>query len=97
MLPHWREQATDKDAQQVAMRQLAAFRKVSPQRVRESSFIREPASAAWIVTLCPNPKIVHPHIPAVERVIKRYDYSQLYYSTFFWVEGAWWRLKEVAE
>lgn len=94
MLPHWREQLTQQDALQVASRQLAAFRKASPQRDREADFIREPASAAWIVTLCPDSETVRPHIPAIERVIARYDYSRLYYSTFFWVEGARWRLKD---
>lgn len=97
MLPHWREQVTDKDAMQVASPQLSAFRKASPQRDRETDFVREPAAAAWIVTLCPDSKTIRPHIPAVERVIDRYDYSQLYYSTFFWVEGAWWRLKDHAD
>lgn len=33
---------------------------------------------------------------AVEHVIAHYDYSRLYYSQFFWVEAAWWRLKAVA-
>jgi hypothetical protein len=89
---HWREQATDKDAQQVASRQLSAFRKASPQRDRETAFVREPAAAACNVIL-PRLKNVRPHIPAIERVIARHDYSRLYYSTFFWVEGAWRRLK----
>jgi len=94
LLPYWREQATQKDTQQVADQQLRAFRKASPQRDRETAFVREPAPAAWIVTLCPDPEVVRPHIPAIHRVIARYDYSRLYYSTFFWVEGAWWRLKD---
>ncbi len=95
MLPHWRVQTTDKDAQAVAGQQLQAFRKASPQRRRESDFVREPAAAAWIVTLCPDKNTVRPHIPAIEQVITRYQYSQLYYSTFFWVEGAYWRLKDL--
>lgn len=97
MLPHWREQATDKGSMQVASRQLSAFRMASPQRDRENDFIREPAAAAWIVTLCPNSKTIGPHIPAIKRVIVRYDYSRLYYSTFFWIEGAWWQLKDHAD
>lgn len=96
MLPHWRPQATARDAQAVAGRQLSAFRKASPQRDRETAFVREPASAAWIVTLCPDPDVVRPHVPAVRRVIGRYDYSRLYYSTFFWVEGARWRLRDLS-
>lgn len=94
MLPHWREQSTAQDAMQVAGRQLSAFRKASPQRDRECNYIREPASAAWIVTLCPDATMVCPHIPAIQSVIARYDYSKLYYSTFFWLEGAHWRLEE---
>jgi hypothetical protein len=31
----------------------------------------------------------------VERVIAHYDYAKLYYSQFFWVEGAWWRLQDL--
>lgn len=94
MLPHWREQLTQQDAMQVASRQLSAFRKASPQRDREADFVREPAAATWIVTLCPDSESVRPQLPAIERVIARYDYSRLYYSTFFWVEGARWRLKD---
>ena len=97
MLPHWRKQVTQQDAMQVASRQLSAFRKASPQRDREADFVREPAAAAWIVTLCPDSETVRPHIPAIKRVIARYDYSQLYYSTFFWVEGARWRLNDHAD
>ena len=97
MLPHWRKQVTQQDAMQVASRQLSAFRKASPQRDREADFVREPAAAAWIVTLGPDSETVRPHIPAIKRVIARYDYSQLYYSTFFWVEGARWRLKDHAD
>ncbi len=88
MLPHWRKQVTQQDAMQVAIRQLSAFRKASPQRDREADFIREPAAATWIVTLCPDSGTGRPHVPAIERVIARFDYSQLYYSTFFWLEGA---------
>ena len=94
MLPHWKEQTTAQDAMRIAGRQLAAFRRASPQRDRECNFIREPASAAWIVTLCPDRKIVCPFIPTIQSVIAHYDYSKLYYSTFFWLEGAHWRLKE---
>ena len=92
MLSHWKEQTTNKDAMQIAGRQLAEFRRASPQRDRECNFVREPAAASWIVMLCPNPQTVKPHLHGVKQVICRYDYSKLYYSTFFWVEGASWRL-----
>jgi hypothetical protein len=37
---------------------LTAFRKASPQRDRETGLVREPAAAAWIVTLCPDSKTI---------------------------------------
>ena len=71
------------------------FLKVSPCRAKETAFVREPTAAAWIVTLCPDANIVHQHATAIGRVIARYDYAKLYSSQFFWVEGAWGRLKEI--
>lgn len=93
MLPLWKPQANETEAQALAERQLRAFLKSSPGRNRETAFIREPASAAWIVTLCPDTALVKEHATAIERVIRRYDYRTLYYCTFFWVEAAWWRLR----
>ncbi|MCP5551016.1 MAG: hypothetical protein H7A53_09000 [Akkermansiaceae bacterium] len=93
MLPLWKPQRTPADAVALAGPQVKAFLQTSPRRRLETAYIREPTSAAWIVTLCPDPAVVRPHLPAIDRVIARYDYGRLYYCTFFWVEGAWWRAK----
>jgi hypothetical protein len=93
MMPLWRPQANEEEAVELALEQVRAFGKLSPRRQTECDFIREPASAAWIVTLCPDPEIVKPHLAAMEMVMTRYDYADLYYCTYFWVESAWWRLK----
>ena len=94
MLPLWTPQQTEQEAQALADRQVREFLKLSPRRGKETAFVREPTSAAWIVTLCPDVDLVKQHAAAIERVIVRYDYSKLYYCTFFWVESAWWRLKD---
>ncbi len=93
MLPLWKPQKTEQEAVTLALVQLKEFNKISPKRNKETAFIREPTSAAWIVTLCPKKEFVQSHAKAIETVISHYDYSRLYYSTFFWVESAWWRLK----
>jgi hypothetical protein len=90
----WKPQMTEKEAQELAIAQLKNFMKLAPRRGKETAFIREPTSAAWIVTLCPDDAVLKTHAPAVEKVIAHYDYSKLYYSQFFWVEMAWERLKE---
>ncbi len=93
MNAEWRPQTTEQEAQALAQGQLKNFLKVAPRRGKETAFVREPAAAAWIVTLCPDPDVVAPHRAAVERVIAHYDYAKLYYSQFFWVEAAWERLQ----
>lgn len=93
MMPLWKPQTNEEEAVDLALAQLKEFVKLSPRRNSEARFIREPAAAAWIVTLCPDKEVVAPHAPAIEGIIRRYDYADLYYATFFWVESAWWRLK----
>ncbi len=92
MMPLWKQQANEHEAVDLANRQQREFLKISPRRSKETAFIREPTAAAWIVTLCPDASLVKQHAPTIERIIAHYDYSKLYYCTFFWVEGAWWRL-----
>ena len=93
MMPLWKPQQTEKQAQDIAHEQLRALGKQSPRRSLECTLVREPASAAWIVTLAPDPVILKQRAAEVERVIAHYDYQQLYCCTFFWVESAWWRLR----
>lgn len=95
MMPLWKPQQTEKEAEAIAHVQLIALGKQSPRRNLECKLVREPASAAWIVTLAPDPVILKQRAAEVERVIARYNYKQFYYCTFFWVESAWWRLRSV--
>lgn len=92
MLPLWYPQKNEGEAVALALEQLKAFAKLSPQRGSETAFIREPVSAAWIVALCPDANVVDKYDATIRQVIAHYDYSRLYYCTFFWVECAWWRL-----
>lgn len=91
----WKPQQTEQEAQDLAHVQLRNFRKVSPRRWQETEFVREPTAAAWVVTLAPDAAILKQRKADVERVIAHYDYIKLYYSQFFWVESAWWRLQAV--
>ncbi|QOV92422.1 hypothetical protein IPV69_13160 [Humisphaera borealis] len=93
MMPLWKPQKTEQEAQELANAQLREFMKISPRRQKETAWVREPTSAAWIVTLCPDAQTVRAHAEVIERIIAHYDYSKLYYCTFFWVEAAWRRLK----
>lgn len=91
----WKPQQTEQEAQDLAHVQLRNFMKIAPRRGKETVFVREPTAAAWVVTLAPDAAILKQRAADVERVIAHYDYTRLYYSQFFWVESAWWRLQDV--
>jgi len=95
MMPLWKPQSTEKEAEALAIAQLQAFMKVSPRRHAETAWIREPTAAAWIITLCPEKDLIQAHAPAIQAMAARYDYTQLHYCTFFWVEAAWERLEQL--
>lgn len=90
----WKPQQTEQEAAALARVQSQALKKVSPRRSMETVYVREPTAAAWIVTLAPDTDILKKRAADVERVIAHYDYAKLYYSQFFWVESAWWRLQD---
>lgn len=92
----WKPQTTEMEAQDLAHRQLKEFLKVSPRRAKETEFVREPTAAAWIVTLAPDAAVLQRRAADVMQVISHYNYSSMYYSQFFWVESAWWRLQDLA-
>lgn len=93
MMPLWKPQATEQEAATLADLQRKAFDLESPRRAREAHTVREPTAAAWIVTLSPDATFVSQHRATIEAMIERYNYPQLYYSSFFWVESAWYRLE----
>ena len=93
LMPLWKPQKTEQEAAALASEQLRAFMKTSPRRQHETAFVREPASAAWIIALCPDAAIRQTHAATIERLIRHFDCPRLYYSTFFWVEAAWWRIQ----
>lgn len=56
-------------------------------------FFREPCSAAWVVTLCPDHEFVYLLSPGIEKVFTHDDFRRVYLSRFFPVESAWWRVR----
>jgi hypothetical protein len=89
----WQPQQTEQEAQKLAEAQHKFFSKLAPRRGLETSLVREPTFAAWIVTLAPDQRILQQRAASVEKVIAAYDYEKLIYSQFFPVESAWWRLR----
>ena len=68
----------------------------APRRREEALFVREPAFAAWIVSLCPDRAVVARHRAAALEIVAYYRYNALRYSQFFGVESAAERLRATA-
>lgn len=91
----WKPQQTEQEAVALAQLQLREFRKLAPRRALEVNGVREPAFAAWIVTLAPDQAVLQQRRAELEKVIAHYRYERLYYSQFFPMENAWWRLQRI--
>ncbi|WP_165069075.1 hypothetical protein [Paludisphaera rhizosphaerae] len=91
MMPLWKPQADEREAQALAQAQVREFEKASPRRRLENAFIREPTAAAWIVSLAPDADLVRSLATEIARIAAHYDYSKLHYCTFFWIVDAWLR------
>lgn len=89
----WVPQATEKDAQALAEAQSKDLNKMAPRRPMEFNAVREPVFAAWIVTLATDQALLKQRRAQVEAVLGHYHCDQLYYSQFFPIESAWWRLQ----
>ena len=89
----WCEQRSVREAVDLAQKQLTLLDSLSPRRVYEIQFMREPLFAAWVITLCPEPAVLQQFAPDILKVIAHFRYDRLYTSQFFPAELAYYRLK----
>lgn len=90
----WKPQHSEQDALDVAKVQVEQLVKMSPRRVQELNYMREPIWMSWIVTMAADKSIVDTHRKEILELIGYFDYAKLYYSQFFPVEVIWFRLQE---
>lgn len=89
----WVPQKTENEAATVAGTQAQRLGRLSPRRGQEFRYVREPAFAAWIATLAPDPAALRERAPVIERTLEHLPYEQLHHSQFFPVEMAWGRIR----
>ena len=89
----WKPQHSEAEAVAVAEAGLKAQHRAGPRIHLEKDFVREPCFAAWVVTLCPDAALVGQQRAAITDVLTHYRFDRLYFSQFFPVESAWYRLQ----
>ncbi len=88
----WHPQGSVKETLDLARKQLDLLDSLSPRRQYEVRFMREPIFAAWVITLCPDSAVLERHGPAILEAAVHFHYDRLYFSQFFPVESACYRL-----
>ncbi|GGG86893.1 hypothetical protein GCM10007415_20670 [Parapedobacter pyrenivorans] len=88
----WRPQHSEQDALDVAATQHSELVKISPRRVQELHYMREPIWMSWIVTMAPDQRIIDQYHAEIVAMIDTFSYDTFYYSQFFPVESVWYRL-----
>jgi hypothetical protein len=90
----WKPQHSEQDALDVAKIQHDELVKLSPRRVQELNYMREPIWMSWIVTMAADKTIVDANRQQILEMLAYFQYNKLYYSQFFPVEAIWFRLQE---
>jgi hypothetical protein len=83
----WVPQNSVREAYELAERQLEIWNTISPRKGYELQYMMEPLNAAWMVVLSGNPEIINPLREEIYGLLTHYDWSKMYYSTFFIAEN----------
>ncbi len=88
----WVPQKTDKEAEELAEKQLRILYKTVQRRVFEDVNLRDPIFSAWVITQSPDVQMLKEKRKDLLKLIDYYDYSNIYHVWFFPVESIWWTL-----
>lgn len=79
----WKPQVNCDQAIALARSQLPLWAARNPRSPYEDDTVREPLFAAWIVLLAGDRDLLEKHRATIQAMLRRYDWSRLYTSTFF--------------
>lgn len=80
---HWKPQASVEDALQLAATQYQHWRRISPRKVYEDLFMREPLFAAWFIMLSGDQTLIEAAREPIGRLLTQYEWNKLHYSYFY--------------
>ncbi len=91
----WKPQHSEQDALDVAQVQNSELVKMSPRRVQELNYMREPVWMSWIVTMAKDKTIIEENKEEIISLLGHFEFSQMHYSQFFPTEVVWFRLQKL--
>ena len=77
MMPPWREQKNERDAQTLALEQIGVWDRACPAIAVEKASLKPAICAGYIIVLSEQPELIEQHWPQIEEVILRFNYDNL--------------------
>lgn len=91
----WKPQRQMASTVTVAREQVKPWSKMSPARLYEDKFVREPLFAAWIVALTGDTELIKKYEPVLKDILLHYDWKKLYMSRFFVAIPLYYEIRSV--
>lgn len=79
-----------KEAIKLGIYQYQPWKKLSPRRIYENDYMRDPLFAAYVIFLSDNQAAIAEAAPEFAQMMKQYPWDQLYSVCFFMAENAYW-------
>ncbi|RRJ97705.1 hypothetical protein Ga0100231_004255 [Opitutaceae bacterium TAV4] len=90
----WVPQESQGAAFKLGLHQYGQWRRISPRRIYENDFMRDPLFAAWVVFLSDDAESLAIARQEFPQALSKYRWDQLYTACFFMAENACWRMAQ---
>lgn len=86
----WRAQSNSKEARVLGFEQIEKGYKISPRGPYEFQYMTEPLFAAWVIVMSQDEELIRSVQAPLRKMLVHYDWSKLYFSTFFICESIYY-------
>lgn len=88
----WAPQKNVREGIKVGSNQWTPWKKLSPRRIYENDYVRDPLCAFWIISLSDDPALRDKAKEKFASVSDHYRWDEMFTVSMFWAENAYWRL-----
>lgn len=88
----WAPQQTVQEGIKVGSNQWMPWKKLSPRRIYENDFMRDPLCAAWVISLGEEQSLREEARRILADAAPRYRWEEMNTACMFWAENTFWRL-----
>ncbi|MFI4910110.1 MAG: hypothetical protein ACIAQZ_00440 [Sedimentisphaeraceae bacterium JB056] len=87
MLQDWAPQSTSNQAAEVAMKEVKIWNNACPAIKEDKNTMMASLTAAWIVMMSMDDKLIEENLPDIINAISHFDYDNIFYAAMFYAEN----------